>query len=150
MFAVNAHFLYASMRTKERRSLDINICTKVRVPQASSLKHEGCHYATMSNKTSARMKGIWEYFPRHSSGEYKVQRNASCAVNAMAKKLLSPPPLLPSPRNTRHKCTGPEGRGESKMASHFLGGPFPSTSCNDVGIQEAGGKFLCISMTLRM
>ena len=69
------------------------------------------------------MKGIWEYFPRHSSGEYKVQRNASCAVNAMAKKLLSPPPLLPSPRNTRHKCTGPEGRGERKMASHFLGGP---------------------------
>ena len=35
MFAVNANFLYASMRTKERRSLDINICTKLRVPQAS-------------------------------------------------------------------------------------------------------------------
>ena len=47
MFAVNANFLYASMRTKERRSLDINICTKLRVPQASlalqSMK--GCHFA---------------------------------------------------------------------------------------------------------
>ena len=142
------------MRTKQRKSLDINICTKLRVLQASfalqSMKR--CHYATMSNKTSARMKGIWEYFPQHSSGEYKVQRNASCVVNAIAKKLLSPPPLLPSPRNTRHKCTGPEGKeGEDRGGWHRISwAAVPSTSCNDVGIQEAGGKFLCISMTLRM
>ena len=154
MFAVNANFLYASMRTKERRSLDINICTKLRVPQAS--------FALQSMKAAIMqpceiqikcLRGRKEY-GNISHGTKAMNTKFSVMQAVLSTQLPKSPFHLLSSLLLVTLDTNAQGqRGRERREGggwHRISWAVPSTSCNDVGIQEAGGKFLCISMTLRM